>query len=381
MNKVVIDRELLLFKLEKAIKFVPAKSIIPAMDNFMLNISSDSMDIIACNSGTQLRTDCQVKANASFAICVAAQLLLKTVKLFSDNQITITQKKEDSIELKCGKSKYNIGMDCFPESFPRISIEEMTNSINIGQFYLKLGLKYAYNFVDDDNKNANMVAINIAEIDNKMVFTGLTNELMCRAAVPPISINKWEKINITTDAASCLLKLLGDKGEIGVSHNGKHAIFYTGSDSSEMFEVVTTLANVKFPNSESLFSKRPENKYIINAIECNSAVKRLQLYASDSDVKQVFFSCGEDNNLILTSSDTLTKKDGEEIITMENITKTPITKYFAHNHLIKVLNSMESIEFVLHYSSEKNRPSFIIPKVNTEEENIFCFLIAEYAKP
>ncbi len=54
--------------------------------------------------------------------------------------------------------------------------------INIGQFYLKLGLKYANSFVDDENKNANMVAINIAEIDNKMVFTGLTNELMCRAS-------------------------------------------------------------------------------------------------------------------------------------------------------------------------------------------------------
>lgn len=381
MNKVMIDRELLLFKLEKAIKFVPAKSIIPAMDNFMLNISADSMDIIACNSGTQLRTDCQVKANGSFAICVAAKLLLKTVKLFSDNQVTITQKKEDSIELKCGKSKYNIGLDCFPENFPRIPIEEMIYSINIAQFYLKLGLKYANSFVDDENKNANMVAINIAEIDNKMVFTGLTNELMCRAAVPPISINNWDKINITTDAAKCLLTLLGEKGEVGVSHNGKHAIFYTGADSSEMFEVITTLANVKFPNSESLFSKKPENRYVINTIECNSAVKRLKLYASDGDVKQVNFNCDGSNDIILTSSDSFTKKDGEELLTIDNVTKTPINKNLAHDHLIQVLNTMESHEFILMYSSEKNRPSFIIPKVNTEEENIFCFLIAEYTKP
>jgi DNA polymerase III sliding clamp (beta) subunit (PCNA family) len=324
--------------------------------------------------------DCQVKANASFTICVAAKLLLKTVKLFSDNQITITQKKEDSIELKCGKSKYNIGMDCFPEGFPRIPIEEMTSSINIGQFYLKLGLKYANSFVDDENKNANMVAINIAEVDNKMVFTGLTNELMCRAAVPPISINKWDRVSVTTDLAPKLLSLLGDKGEVGISHNGKHAIFFTDSDSPEMFEVISTVANVKFPNSESLFSKRPENHYIINAIECNSAVKRLKLYASDGDVKQVLFECDGSNDITLTSSDMMTKKDGEEIITIDNVTKTPIRKFLAHDHLIQVLNSMDASDFILYYTEEKNRPSFIVPKVNTEEENIFCFLIAEYTK-
>lgn len=382
MNKVTIDRELLLYKLDKAIKFVPSKSIIPAFDNFLLNISKTSIEIIACDPATRVRLDCQVlSSSGDFSICVAAKLLLKTVKLFSENQVIITQKKGDSIELKCGKSKYNIGMDCFPESYPHIPIEAMTNEINIGQFYLRLGLKSANSFVDDDSKNSNMVAINIIESNKKMIFTGLTQALMCRVAVPPISIGTaWNPLCVSTDCASKVISLLSDKGEVGVCHNGKHVTFFTSSDSPEMFEVVSTVANVKFPNSESLFSKRPENMYIINTIEANAATKRLKLYASDADTKQVLFSCDGSNDLILTSADTLTKKDGEEIITIDNNTKTPITKYLGHDHLIQVLSSVDSNEFILYYSTVKNHPSFIIPKVNTEEENIFSFLIAEFSK-
>lgn len=381
MNKVKIDRELLLYKLDKAIKFVPGKSIIPAFDNFLLNVSKTSIEIIACDPATRVRLDCQVlSSSGEFSICVAAKLLLKTVKLFSENEVTITQKATDSIELKCGKSKYNIGMDCFPNAYPHIPVEVMTNSINIGQFYLRLGLKSANSFVDDDNKNSNMVAINIIESGNKMIFTGLTQALMCRAAVPPISIEQWAPVSVSTDCASKVISLLSDKGEVGFSHNGKHVVFFTDKDSPEMFEVISTIANVKFPNSESLFSKRPDNMYIINTLEVNAATKRLKLYASDADTKQVLFSCDGGGELILTSADTLTKKDGEEIISIDNNTKTPIAKLLSHDHLIQVLSSIESNEFILYYSTVKNNPSFIVPKVNTEEENIFCFLIAEFSK-
>lgn len=381
MNKVVIDRELFLSKLNKAIKFVPSKSIIPAFDNFLLKVNKTTMEIIGCNPATQVRIDCQVvSSTADFSICVPAKLFVKTISLFSENNVTITQKKDIQIELKCGKSKYNIGMDCFPDTFPRIEVKEMTNEINMSQFYLRLGLKSANSFVDDDNKNANMTAINVIEVNNKIVFTGLVEALMCRASVPPISINKWDKVNISAECASKVVSLLGDKGEVGVSHNGDHIMFFTDKDSPEMFEVISTVANVRFPNSESLFSKRPDNLYMINTLECNAAVKRLKLYASEGDTKLVRFELNEGNELMLTSADTLTNKDGEESILMENKTNTPIGKFFSHDHLIQVLSSIETNDFWLHYSDQKNHPSFIIPKVNTEEENIFCFLIAEFTK-
>lgn len=381
MNKVKIDRELLLYKLDKAIKFVPSKSIIPAFDNFLLNVSGGNIEIIAADPATRVRLDCQViSSSGDFSFCVAAKLLLKTVKLFSENEVLITQKSNDSIELKCGKSKYNIGLDCFPESYPQIPVEAMTSSINIQQFYLRLGLKSTNSFVDTESQNSNMVAINVIEKNNKMIFTGITQALMCRAAIPPISIEQWNPVNISPDCATKVIPLLSDKGEVGFSHNGKHITFFTDKDSPEMFEVISTIANVKFPNSESLLAKRPENIIVMNTIELQAAVKRLKLYASDAETKQVLFSCDGGNELMLTSADTLTKKDGEEFLTVENKTNTPINKYFGNDHLIQVTSSMEANEFILYFSNEKNRPSFIVPKVNTEEENIFCFLIAEFTK-
>lgn len=380
--KVTLDRELFLMKLQKAIKFVPTKTLIPAFDNIMLTMVSDSViSMQATNGNTQVRMECQVMSgDPAFSVCVPARLLLKTINLFGENKVILTLKQEDVLELKCGKSKYNIGLDCFPKDFPKIPMTAVTSEINMQQFNLRIGLKSSEKFVDEDSQNANMVAINIAEINNKIVFTGLTQISMCRSALKPISINKWDTVSIPTDCATKVISILGDKGEIGIAHNGTHISFFTDKDSPEAFDVISTVANIKFPNTEKLFSQKPEMSYIVNTMEFLSAVKRLKLYSSKLEANTVNVLANDGDEMVLTSSDSLTKKSGEESMSFTNSTKTPIDKNFGHENLIQILSSVETNEFTLYYSEKQTAPSFIIPKVNTEDEDIFSFLIAAHKK-
>lgn len=373
---MTLDRELIVSKIAKAMKFVPSKTLIPAFDNIKLDVSPGNMEITATDGKDQLKISCPVVTKDTFAICVPAKLFYKTLNGFHENEVTVTLKSEDKIEVKSGKSKYNIGLDCFPRDYPTMDRPFAKSEINMQQWYLKLGLKSAEKFVDEDSQNANFTAVNIAEIDNKMVFTGLVQEMMCRCAVPPISINSWETINVTPDTASRVISLLGDKGEVGITHSEKAIVFFTGADAEDSFEVTSTSAVVKFPNTESLFAKKPETAFLVNTMEFLGAMKRLKLYTETGKRAVTNVAMNAQEELRLVAGDNLTNKDGEELLTIINPDNYILNKNFANDSMIQILNSIEENEFYFHFSTEKHIPSFIVPKVNTEQEKIFSFLIA-----
>lgn len=379
--KLIADRELLLYKLSKAVKFIPGKTIVPAFDNFKLTVAAGVMEIIASDGNLQCKMYCNVSSKDSFAVCLPAKLLVKTIALFRENEVTITIKSDIKVELKSGKSKYNIGVDCKNEEYPVMTMAPAQNEMVMQQFFLSMTLKAADKFVDEKSANANFIGINIAEINNKMVFTGLDGMTMCRCAVKPISISKWESVVIPTQTASKVISMLQDKGEIGIAYSSKEdgkIIFFTDREADEVFEICSVTSNVKFPDTEMVFSKKPEHQMILNTLEFKDAVKRLGLYTSAIDTSVTLTTNPENiDELILTAGDKLTNRDGEELMTIINPSKQAINKSFNNEFLTQILAQIDQNDIVLLHSDIERRPCQIIPKVNSEEENIFSFIITQ----
>lgn len=375
MKKVKLDREIFVEKLGKLMKFIPSSAVVPAFENVAIKISSTGkMEMMGSDGSVQCRMLCDAKSADDFGICVPASILFKTVSLFRENEVVIKQKDEKKIEISSGKSKFNIALDCFINEYPVMSMESSDNEIAIRQFFLKLALKSSAKFVDDENANANYTAINIQEVDNKIVATGLNGAIMCRVSVAPISINKWDPVNILTDTSSKVTSLLDEKGEVSVIHNNGKISFFTSMDLHESFEVISVTANIKFPPSEKLFNNKPENIFEANTIELCDAIKRLKLY-SEPGIPPEFDIEVNEVDTRLTSLDKMTDRDGEEFVSIMNSNTLGIKKTFNSNFMIQILNSIESNDVVVNLSSEPNRPSFIYPKVSTKEEEMFCFLI------
>lgn len=377
-KKLTLDRELLVSKLAKAYKFVPTKVIIPAWDNFKMTVTNSTMEIVASDGNIQIKMYCPVTSSSNFSFCVPAGLLLKTVSLFKENEVTITQKSDTKIELKSGKSKYNITLDCLPDGFTTMPIENVKSEIAVNQFMLNMALKSAKEFVDEKHPNANFSAINIAEINNKIICTGATRFLICRAAISPIAINSWSPVNIPVETAKKVISLLGEKGEIGVCHSGDKIKFFTSVDSSDYFEVMSVTANIKFPNTEGLLSKKPTDCISVNTLEFKDAIRRLSLYSSIGEEPIVHVSNTHNSQeLRLTSNDNTTGKDGEELISINNPTNVILDKSYNNETIVKLLSEIDDNETNIFFlSGDSAQPSFMIPKVNTEEENIYSFLIA-----
>lgn len=375
MSKVKLDRELVLVKLQKAIKFIPSKTTIPAFENFRMSVENGLMSIVASDGNIQVSLTCPVSSKDNFSFCLPAKLLLKTISLFRENDVTITKKTDTKFEIKSGKSKYNIGAYCDIADFPMMRNENIDCEIAMQQFFLQKALKMTERFVDDKSQNANLIGIKIENIENKIVFTGTDGAIMCRYVVKPLSITKWNKVVIPTETASRVASLLTDKGDIGISLSGDKVTFFTDGDSSELFQVCSVTSNAKFPNTEGLFQKRPNECIVINTLEIKDAIKRLSLYSSEDVPSFIIQDAPNKTSLILSSNDSLQNRDGEEEITLMDEIKLPIMKSFGSDAILQVLNNVDTNEFEFYYNQDDKHPCFIFPRVNSEEEKLSSFLI------
>jgi DNA polymerase III sliding clamp (beta) subunit (PCNA family) len=380
--KLKIDREVLADKLKRLYKFIPSKTLVFAQENFMCIVKGDMMEIIAADSQCQAKMFCPVKSDGDWAFCVKAALFLKTISLFRENEVVITQKKENVLVLKNGKaSKYELTMDCFPDGFPTMPQPEVKHEITLSQYYLKMGLRFTEKFIDEDKSvKYGATGVNLHEVNKRMVFTGLDGHMLCRINVPPMAIGSWENnIVLPSETAVKVISLLSDKGEITMCHNGDKVTFFA-DDTIERFEITSTLVNTKYPNSEALFNKIGENCLIINTLELKDVFMRLRLYAAE-ETSTIRLSTNPENinELILTASDILRPREGEEVITIKNVAGKPMQKGFNSGSMLKVLANIESneIKFVFHESN--NVASFIEPVVGENEENNFGFLISSCA--
>lgn len=378
--KIRIDREQLADKLKKAIKFIPSKSLVPSQEDFKFSVRSNMMEITAADSQSQIKIYCPVKADKDGDFCIEAKLFLKTINLFRENEVLITKKSDTVIELKNGKSKCKITMGTMPENFPVMAYPDVKHEISISQYNIKQGLKFCEKFIDDERSSrVGAMGINIHEIDKRIVFTGLDSYMLCRVNVSPLAIGSWgDNIVLPQETATKLNSLLGDKGELTLCHNGDKVVFFA-SDEIEKFEIVSTLVNTKYPNSESLFSKKKEDFIIINTLEFKDAFMRLRLYSSNLDSRRtVMMRTNPDNvnELILSSQDVLKPKEGEEIITINNVCVKHITKKFNSEGMLKILVNIDSNEIMFFFVDNDNIGCFIEPVVASTEEKNFNFLIS-----
>lgn len=379
--KAKLDREFLVEKLSKLMKFVPSSAVVPAYESIMLTVSGDKAKITACDGADQCTIYLnRVKADSDFSICIPAKLFFKTVSLFRENDVTI-KVKENRLELSSGKSKYNITMDCEPNSFPLISAisENFSNSMTMIQGNLKMALSSSRKFVDEENSVTAYTVMNLSEVDKKFVTTATSGVMICRVAIQPLSIENWSPVRINIDTAKKVVSMLEEKGEITIAHNESKVLF-SSPQGENYFEIMSCAANSKFPDTERFFSKKPESSFEVNTIEFSDAIRRLKLYSETGIAPQFNVEVGE-VEAVLTSADKMTGRDGEDIISISENKCHGLKKIFNSDQVLQILSSIDTDNTLVMMSEQSNMPTFFKPKVFTKEEDMFDFLVASINLP
>jgi len=364
MKKATFDREFLSEALSKSVKFVPSKAVIPATNDVKVSIHEGKATFTTGDLTTELSVRCPVKSSESFAFCVPAKLLFKTVSSLRENEITLSVKSEKKLEVKCGKSKYNITMDTQAQDFPAFMSSAMTGEFVINEFYLKAALREVDKFTSDVDGSP-MAAINIVFQGTDILFHGCNNTTIIRYGAKPVSVTSWNVANIMSDTASRLCALMGDNAEITVSQSDTGIMFSNNGDNNSWFIVRSTQASVKYPNVNRFFDAKYNNAIIVNTMEIRDAMKRLVIYSENPSAPAVKALEVDGSEVVFTSIDSMNNNDAEESVTIlgkSNENKAPFSKGFNTNLLINCLSVIETQSCVIEYNEVNNQPVKITPK-------------------
>ena len=378
-TKIKADREVLIERLKKAVKFITTPSVVPAMEDFLINVSNGTMEIVGQDSQCQVKVYCPVKATGDISICVPAKLFVKTIDLLRENEVLLTC-KGNKVEIKCGKSKYNITISHEANEHPVMVMgnEGAFSTFSMSQKHMKMGIKLSEKFIDGDVKGiaANINGINVNLVDNRMVFTGLDGFNLGRFNISPLGVNSWNgNFVIPGDVTNKVASLLNDTDEVTVSHNGEKMIIYSNEEYHK-FEVITTALVMKFPDTERLLSKRGVNCVEINTNEFRDAIMRLRLYTTKSDSdKRIIMTINEANpsEIHMRSVDRDMERDGEEVMTVVNKNSFLTIKGFNSDFLLSIISCIDTDNFLMYLSEDNRIPVFIQPAVY-ERENNFDFM-------
>lgn len=373
MYNVILDRELFLEKLNKLNEFIPSKTVIPAFDNIRLSIGAGICEILASDGQTQCKVYSECKSKDTFTFCVSGDIFIKTIALFRENEIKLSV-KENKLQIKSGKSVYKIILDTDGEDYPVMSLVGASNELTVHQFFLKKGLSSTRKFIDDKNPLPQLIGINLAHVNKRIVMTGAMQQVMCRFDFKPISINKWDAIILPIETSKKTCTLLSDKGEVNIVHCIDKVCFSANTDSIDKFEVISTLVDCQYPDTEAMFKKTPTNHIIVNTSELSDALNRLKLYKLE--VPRIEMRINENKGeLVVSVTDDLTGRNGEETMTLANVTEKELKKSFNADFMLKALKEIEDNTFNLYYDEKELVPARIYP-VSTNVDCSFAFNVA-----
>lgn len=378
--KATFDREFLHRALSRAVKFAPKEkmAVIPSMNNVKIDIGTETADLTTCNATAQLIVKTFCKAKEPFSFCVNVKLLLKTVSLYSDAEVTITKKSDAKIEVKSGKSKSTLSMDCKPEDFTSMSYGTATGEFNINEFYLKKALNIASPFIGQEGTT--LEAINICNKGSRIVFFGNGSAKGCRVEVLPISINKWDSTSIYEETAANLVALMGDSNEVTITTCVDKVSFFTNNeDVNQSFHIISSIPTAKYPNAEVLFTREYDNSILINKTEFKQALKRLDLFSGES-VGAVGMSL-QGNSIIMTTEDiTNGHQCEEEISVISKVGVEGFAKFMKITDLLSITSNINENDIWLFYKKESNLPVLISPKTEEDERIAKKFVSTEIIK-
>ena len=351
--KIKIDRELLLNKLNKVYKFVPTKSIIPALDNIKFEVKGNTMSITAFNGEIQCKLSCSVECKESGFFCLPAKLFVSTVRLLRENELVlnITEKKAT---IKCGKSTYNMTVNVNPDEFPFAIFKDHKNEMVMLQSAFSDFASKTSSFAGDDGLRPWMLGMNMAFNEKKeMIFISATRFVMCKAIVPVISVNKWANVTIPVTSVKKVCELC-NKGEMNVLSNENAVLFSSAANSDEEFEIIATCINENYPKTDGLFNAERKSSFLLNVSEVIDCVNRVELYANPLVGALNFKLVG--GELTVSGNDEDFGNDGTEVISVTNEGNFMMDKDFSAAQINKILGCVDEVECFVKWSEENNVP-------------------------
>ena len=336
--KLTIERKNLLHGVSSSANIVPSKSILPALENLLLETNPEdrSVRITGTNMDTWARVTVPAEVDETGSFTVPAKRFLQMVRSFPQSSVEITVTGQ-RVRVTCGQSSFTLaGIDV--DGYPPVEGVGFDDGWSFSASDLKEMVSLTSYAVARDEKKPTLQNVLWELRGNKMMMVATNGHKFARMTVVGDHVKMPEDTNLIVppDALTTALKIFGDGEQVTASINNNGVGMRAG-----LADVYTRLVDGNFPNYRLVIPQENDKSFRVNRSEMYAALKRMSLVAPPG-TNRVAMSFSEDGvNITVDGND---RGRGKDFVSISGTGMDGFFVEFNAGFLVEILDRMPSDE-------------------------------------
>ena len=366
--KFVVSSSELLGRLQSVSRVIASKNTLPILDNFLFNLTGDSLTITASDLETTLRTTMPLDSvTEEGSVAIPARILTDSLKEFPEQPLTFAFNKEQNIiEFTWATGKFQV--PGFPaEDYPLIKEPAESTSISFSPDVLLEGINRTLFAAGDEELRPvmNGVFFDLKKEAANLVASD-SHKLVCYTR-SDINAPEDSSFILPKKPANILKNLLVKiEDDIVISYDKTNAFFSFGS-----YRMICRLVEGNYPAYRSVIPQNNPNNIIADRVELMNAVRRVSVCSNQATnlIKLLFSS----NQIFVSAQDIEFRIAAQERITCQ-YEGPAIEMGFKSVFLAEILANLPGTEVNIALS-DPSRVGLITPITPDSDNEEICALI------
>ncbi|MEC7864162.1 MAG: DNA polymerase III subunit beta [Bacteroidota bacterium] len=350
--KFIVNSIVLLKELQKLNSVISSNNTLPILDNFLFEISSNSMTIIASDLEVTMMAIISVEADTDGRITIPARILTDTLKTFSNQPLTfLIDTSTFAIEMSSEMGNYKLAgqnADEFPKT-PKLS---GASSTTFSGDILANAINKTLFASGNDELRPVMSGVFCELSSEQVTFVATDAHKLVKHTRTDLSSDKTASFILPKKPLTLLKNNIIEDEDIKLEFNETNALF-----SFNNITIICRLIDGKYPNYDAVIPKENPNKLTIETAALLSSIKRVAIYANKTTHQIRLKIAGSE--LQITSEDLDFANKAEERLSCQ-YEGTDMEIGFNSRFVIDMLNNIGAEQISLEMSAS-NRAGIILP--------------------
>lgn len=278
-----IEKEVFLKGLGRIQGIVEKKNTIPILSNVLIEGYESEIHLTATDLEVGMKSSYPATIKEPGKITVSAKKLYEIIKELPDKEISFISKENSWIEIRCGKSIFNI-VGLSADEFPYFPNPEDKNFVKVNSYILKEMIEKTFFSMSTDESKYNLNGIffkTIEETEEKQLRLVATDGHRLSLIQRNINLNEIEQLQqgvIFPRKGLFELKKITDEGDLDIQLGFMDNNAVIKKDKTT---VVMRLVDGEFPDYNRVIPKNNEIKVNIPQDTFLHALKRMSILSSE----------------------------------------------------------------------------------------------------
>jgi DNA polymerase-3 subunit beta len=356
--KFIVNSTALLKELQKLNSVISSNNTLPILDNFLFEISSNEMTIIASDLEVTMLATITVESDNDGSITIPARILTDTLKTFSNQPLTfIIDTETFGIEMSSEMGNYKLAGQSaneFPKT-PRLSAASST--VFSGEILANAINKTLFASGNDELRPV-MSGVFCELSSEQVTFVTTDAHKLVKHTRTDLSSDKTASFIIPKKPLTILKNNISENEDVKLEFNDTNTLFSFNNNT-----IICRLIDGKYPNYDAVIPKENPNKLTIDKAVLLSSIKRVSIYANKTTHQIRLKIAGSE--LQVTSEDLDFANKAEERLSCQ-YEGADMEIGFNSKFVIDMLNNIGAEKISLEMSAP-NRAGIILPLDGLEE--------------